>query len=364
MRTALTDLWRTLPAGEWHLGLAYDVLAPVDPATGRINDDDKRKWLESLSKWRPAGDYARYYKRWEESLTHDSSATIAVGRSRSRLLVGHGNPSPTEVGLTVHRTWGVPVVPGSAIKGLLSHFLDATFGPIDVDSDPREKDHPEPERAPYQGVTYSKEGRPVVPPGSVHEFIFGSPDIADWKGGRPSSGLQGGLVFHDALLLPGQSQCFAPDTVTPHHGAYYSSAPDKRPWPNDYEDPVPVGFLSVVPRMSFLFAISGDTEWSQFAMQLLTAALSEWGIGAKTAAGYGRFDLEIKSTLVDDFEAFVLPNEPSQRQRLNEIESLWMPRLQAASPQEKAKIIKLIEKAIKRADLRNRRDDLIAEIGS
>jgi CRISPR-associated protein Cmr6 len=49
----------------------------------------------------------------------------------SRLLVGHGTQSPTEVGLTTHRTWGVPVVPGTALKGLLSHYVDAVYGPRD-----------------------------------------------------------------------------------------------------------------------------------------------------------------------------------------------------------------------------------------
>ena len=32
------------------------------------------------------------------------------------------------MGLTVHHTWGVPVIPGASLKGLCAHYTAATYG--------------------------------------------------------------------------------------------------------------------------------------------------------------------------------------------------------------------------------------------
>jgi CRISPR-associated protein Csb2 len=72
----------------------------------------------------------------------------------SRLLIGHGNASATGVGLSVHHTWGVSVILGSALKGLPAHYLDVFFGPANPSLPPWEQPQAQGERAAYQGVIW------------------------------------------------------------------------------------------------------------------------------------------------------------------------------------------------------------------
>lgn len=270
-----------------HVGLVYDVWAPItcsDDAT-KIDEQARACWLQALEDAHLPADYTWAYERWERSLVNDAETAWVFGRLDSRLLVGHGNTSPAEVGLTVQRTWGAPVIPGSALKGLLAHYVPAVYGPGATTPDVLE-------RARYRGVRWD-ERRPVAGPGDVFRALFGAPDV-----GEHERGSQGGLAFHDAWILPAglggtPKTPFAQDVLTVHQRGYYgqggSEGEHQRVWPNDYESPIPVSFLGVRPGAEFLFAISGDREWAAFAMGLLKAALASWGVGGKTVAGYGRF---------------------------------------------------------------------------
>ncbi len=103
------------------------------------------------------------------------------------------------------------------------------------------------------------------------------------------------------------------DIVTPHHTKYHQGEPGYENAP-DTEDPVPVYFPTVAPQADghyFTFPIiplrlaqAGDLDhakgWLAFGLNLL-------GIGAKTNAGYGWFE-------VDDRIASRLADEKKQRQ--------------------------------------------------
>jgi CRISPR-associated protein Cmr6 len=83
------------------------------------------------------------------------------------------------------------------------------------------------------------------------------------------------------------------DVVTCHHREYYAGNPQYATAP-DTEEPVPVVFPAVAPGHVFIFAVlpgrrCGD-ELLQAAKQWLATGLSVFGLGAKTAAGYGWFD--------------------------------------------------------------------------
>jgi CRISPR-associated protein Cmr6 len=93
-------------------------------------------------------------------------------------------------------------------------------------------------------------------------------------------------VFYDAW--PESWPALEVDIVNNHHGGYYSGKGD----PGDWEDPVPVYFLSVRTGNRFSFGIGGrrrDTkpEHLAFASDWLKGGLSLLGAGAKTNAGYG-----------------------------------------------------------------------------
>jgi hypothetical protein len=129
-------------------------------------------------------------------------------------------------------------------------------------------------------------------PGAVYRALFGAPDARDDATMREhgfEAGATAGLVtFHDALYVPGSladNKPFAADVLTVHQKGYYDSSGQSAP--NDYDSPNPVAFLTVRPKCRLLLVLSGPSEWTELAAQLLADALKNWGVGGKTAAGYG-----------------------------------------------------------------------------
>lgn len=283
MRQALRDIG--IPE---HVALAYNAWAPMGE-DGQVPDDRRASWLADLANISVAPHYARSFERWRASFTATGDR-VAEFTLESRLLIGHGNASATDVGLTVHHTWGVPVIPGSALKGLLAHYVDATYGPADVTRTPREQEGEERIRSDFQGVTW-RNSRIQRGPGKVYRALFGAPDALEdamMRENNFEAGAAAGLVtFHDALYVPGSldNKPFAVDVLTVHQKSYYDSLGQSAP--NDYDSPNPVAFLTVRPKCRFLLALSGPSEWTELAGQLLADALASWGVGGKTSAGYG-----------------------------------------------------------------------------
>lgn len=309
-----------------HAGLAYGVWAPFALAgekPGKIPDNEKGVWLKGVSEIKPPEDYKHAFRGWRRSFEGCAHLAVEVELS-SRLLVGHGLPSPNEVGLHLHHTWGTPLIPGSALKGLLAHYLQASYGPAEKE-DARELAL----REPWRGIGWDKKERQdkngrkktdytlLRGPGEAYRAIFGAPDAPEdekrnlnkaraWVDDpNPSDAalrkavkeahprdlegmIQGRVQFHDALWVPEVASPLALDVLTPHHAQWYQG---KVSQPNDYDDPTPVPFLTVRPGQRFWVVLSGapeDLEMVKFALTELVEALSEWGVGGKTAAGYGR----------------------------------------------------------------------------
>jgi CRISPR-associated protein Cmr6 len=100
---------------------------------------------------------------------------------------------------------------------------------------------------------------------------------------------RGFLTYHDAWMMPGSlATGLVEDVMTPHYGNYYMGGAA----PSDTMNPNPVSFLSV--RGEFLVAVECDDggvkgkEWAELGLTLCQEALSDWGVGGKTRAGYGR----------------------------------------------------------------------------
>lgn len=289
MRTALKEMAGKVPD---HVGLAYDAWAPVGE-DGKVPEVQKLDWLGRLSRLRVSPDYQHAFRRWRESFLAPGDRVFELAL-KSRLLVGHGNSSATDVGLTVHHTWGVPMISGSALKGLTAHYLDAVYGPDHPAEMPWEQaDGEERERTRYQGSTWR--GRRIYRgPGDVYRALFGAPEAETdpllRQHGLKAGAAKGLVEFHDALYVPGSApddQPYAVDVLTVHNVEYYRSA-GKHRWPNDYESPNPLNFLTVRPGVRMLIALSGPQDWTELAARLLRRALERWGIGGKTSAGYGR----------------------------------------------------------------------------
>lgn len=94
-------------------------------ATG---DDDNRDtarhqlMVEATRIALPAG-YDKFFARWESTLSGLNGKIIrCYARASGRIIVGLGGESPSETAITLHHTFGVPYLPGSALKGLSAFY--------------------------------------------------------------------------------------------------------------------------------------------------------------------------------------------------------------------------------------------------
>lgn len=194
---------------------------------------------------------------FDSFLARREAALMSVGAqpvpltSQTRLVVGLGLPSPLETGFLFDRVTGCPYLPGSSVKGLLR----ATA------------------RLVQQGGL-----RGDKPFWDEHfERIFG-PEIV--PGSTPKTG---GAVFYDAF--PAAWPSLKVDVLTPHYGKFYRD----NVVPGDWENPVPVPFLTVAAGTKFHFYFQASTSDREALKALLGIALDWLGIGAKKSAGYGMF---------------------------------------------------------------------------
>jgi CRISPR-associated protein Cmr6 len=168
-----------------------------------------------------------------------------------RLIVGLGSENVLETGITLHHTYGMPVLPGSALKGLAAHYCDQVWG---------------------ESKTDFKKG------GNYHKLLFGATDDS------------GCIVFHDGWFVPdSESEPLKLDVMTPHHPKWLDGSVP----PTDFDSPNPVPFLSVAGRFHVAVSWHGPASdkalsWRDLAMKCLREALFHWGIGGKTTSGYGR----------------------------------------------------------------------------
>lgn len=179
-----------------------------------------------------------------------------------RLVIGLSNGVLENSGLTLHRFFGVPIIPGSALKGVAR-----------------------------DAAVYVEEAR------GLERQIFGN------ETGEKDT-LQGGVSFLAAFPTRADAR-LEYEICTPHYKAYYGMEMDRRtgcpinPDALDEENPVPNLFPVVAKGERFCFKLLavGSRLNEQQASRLLHAAvkclkeaLTTRGVGAKTAAGYGWFD--------------------------------------------------------------------------
>jgi len=164
-------------------------------------------------------------------------------RAASRVIVGLGAESVLETSIRLHRIYGFPIIPGSALKGVTRAYAELVEGKNESDA------------------TFAN--------------IFG-------KG--PPGSQAGKVLFLDAVPANPANLTLELDVMNPHYTPYYQGSQP----PADYHNPVPVFFLTIGPESEFVFAVaSQETDLAEKAQQWLTRALMDMGIGAKTVAGYG-----------------------------------------------------------------------------
>lgn len=251
---------------EAHVGLWIDKFVEQQPEKGGKNDDDAKAargqhLRDAASLLWPAA-YGRAFERRQRlfEATPDCGASILVtaeATAKGRLVVGLGEESVLEVGIHLDHTWGVPVIPGSALKGLAAAAAH--------------------QLAEDEAWRKGTEGKPA---GESYATLFGSTDD------------QGKVAFLDAWWkpVPGEKPVHL-DVMTVHHADYYQGK--KGASPSDTNSPNPVSFLSTTG--TFAFAVEGPPEWCDAALKLLRHGFEHLGVGAKTNGGYGRMTLKWKT---------------------------------------------------------------------
>ena len=262
-RAAISNWWKQeRPIGA-NVGLLRDRYLRVAVKDKTNHPAARRDLFDAMSQSLVQSE-AVYEAAYQRQLTSLQAGSLQKPEAedffqiKGRMAIGLGGENVLETGLTLHHTYGTPLIPGTALKGLASHYCDQVWG------------------AREHGEGF-KRWQKEVQEENYHKSIFGTTDDS------------GHIIFHDAWITPEtMAKSLQPDVMTPHHGDYYSGEAA----PTDFDDPNPVTFLSVVG--TFHIAVSCDVpgkegqNWAKLAFDLLSEALQEWGIGGKTNAGYGR----------------------------------------------------------------------------
>jgi len=216
----------------------------------RVNDDSRRTLVKQVSELPVTAIYKAYYERWNKQLS-ESGAKRRYAKVKGRMIIGLGAESVLETSISLHRTYGVPYIPGSALKGLAANFARQRLG------------------------EHWQKGSPA------YQVVFGDTDNAGY------------IVFFDALLVPGSNneKVLHSDVITVHHQGYYQDASKA---PTDKDNPIPVSFLSATGTYLIALAAPDLSQgqkrdlWIARTFAIIEEAVETLGVGAKTSSGYGR----------------------------------------------------------------------------
>lgn len=251
-----------VPQGGTHAGLWLDRYLTIQTHGESGSADAQRAKTELIQQVTsiirvPEG-YRDAYARRAKSLGAPSlgrKSCALIFRAQGRLAVGLGQSGVLENGLSLDHTWGVPILPGSSLKGVAA--------------------------AAAHKLTEDEAWRKETAHTSLGEsaaYLFGTND-------------QRGVVdFLDAWWLPDSDSALHLDIVTAHNSSYYQRNDAQAAPPQGMDSPVPVSFISSAGRFLVILeanAAEADDGWLDAAMDLLKLGLERLGIGAKTNAGYG-----------------------------------------------------------------------------
>ncbi len=266
--------------------------------------------------------YKLAFGRWNRQSHSGEGAVVMELSTARRLRIGAGTDNALEWSLRLHPLYGTPLIPGSAIKGVASHYFHNVWGAVNPEF---------------------RSG------GDFHNFMFGSTDS------------DGALIFHDAWITPDSLAAggFRRDVMTPHHLDWQ----DKKTAPTDFDSPTPVACMSVCGtfRIALSWKRTAELEdgssgevrkhWLQLVADLVKESLEKWGIGGKTSSGYGRLTAPDRANLPTD--------EPAEMRGRGQLAA--PPK---ASPPLKDHIVKavLVEEKTKSGGWKARHGDSIGEI--
>lgn len=323
----------TLLYQKWH---AYDRTSDSSWA----NKESRLEFLGRVAEIanRSLDGYPAWHQRYFEALFAlgvERSRTVLSAKTVWRLIAGFATNPALETGLSLHLLHGFPYLPGSAVRGLVRRVAECKLaeereGWLELSEAPPEEEISrflaEAER--LRAILGSLAVDPPdsgVDPGwrtprellaKLHSLLGGDPAAEALRQRIDSlrNVNTGGLVtFFDAVPAPQERKLLETDLLNPHYPEFYRQS--GRVPPSDDQNPTPVYFLAVRHGAVFEFpfrlaewpegeprdeaerhraAALDETTRSQVLDEIrdwLTQGLKAWGAGAKTAAGYGYFEI-------------------------------------------------------------------------
>jgi len=205
----------------------------------------------------------------------------------SPFVSGLGMSHPTETGLVLDHTIGVPYIPAASQKGVMriAHIVNSMQ---DNEGMWRELDWL------YEHGIIKDEKKKDGKEFTAWQEDEASKTLYGYSG--KDNSLAGQLVIMDAYPLEAPS--LGEDIINPHFNKYYGG----NQGPTEDQSPVPVKFLMVKPGCKFVFRImlrkpfnkAGEKDQEKLIdliEKTIDRMLVEEGLGAKTALGFGRFKI-------------------------------------------------------------------------
>lgn len=293
LRDHLRSHWQSAQ----HFGLLLDKFSPSKGTyqdKGRnkevyfgSKDGFKQRWLNEWIGAHTFPDFIGHHtERWKK-VVETAGGKFEEMTTASPLIVGLGAGHVLETSITLDRNTGMPLIPGSALKGLarnvgLIEVARTVLEEPQIDDLIRLEDElVELLKEKRESLTKQKQ-TPDWDTAEQFIHIFGTPEAA------------GNVVFVDAIYVGDKPPAYHLDIMNPHFPKYYGDS--GRTPPSDDQSPIPVPYLTVGTGQKFQFAVLPRRQDIQDAIpardkawEWLREGLTEFGVGAKTSQGYGLF---------------------------------------------------------------------------
>lgn len=214
-------------------------------------------------------------------------AAVTIGQLEGRLAINLADSLIQNAGICLDRLFGLPYIPGSAVKGVCRHvalaelkaasgsarkelfdLVVSIFGCATNDFEPAK-----PPR---------KQGDKGKPAGDFFPFL----DLTKPKDQKGAISFLPAYPVNDARIVV--------DLTNVHYPDYYRTGQTKD-LSNENPRPNPFPAVETGAQFAFCLVLNGRDnrpEVLNAARRWLEVALTERGLGAKTAAGYGWFSLQ------------------------------------------------------------------------
>ena len=285
----------------------------AEPTLNEKTQPTRKGFLQSVvtAKDQRHEDGLRSWRNWLNSTARPEHQVHA--KLEARLLINMGGTVLENAGLQLDR-FGTAYLPGSAVKACarrtalatLRQWSETGIKPSATDSDAL---------APtceafatsadlllailrvfgctdleWQDYDYDNNKGSDLAWACANQWDSLSPTARDQL---PSDTLRGSVAFLPAYPIQDRpSNDLELDVLTSHHHEYYG---DKKETATDTEDPIPVYFPAVTAGAIYTFALlpvgttAANSQLLSHARIWLKVGLETFGVGAKTAAGYGFF---------------------------------------------------------------------------